>query len=124
MFNKHEAREPDTKPVVWVWFEPGTARFYAGSDRPRQKTRHGRLAQHGLFTLNPLNPFFCTKTCLPALGAKPGSEDRGGRLSLKGTKPARTQYKNGKRTDHNVYINIKSSLKNSIIKQRLFCQTK
>jgi hypothetical protein len=39
------------------------------------------------------------------------SEDRGGRLSLKGTKPARTQYKNGKRTDHNVYINIKSSLK-------------
>jgi hypothetical protein len=42
-------------------------------------------------------------------GAKPGSEDRGGRLSLKTTKPARTQYKNGKRTDHNVYIDIKSS---------------
>jgi hypothetical protein len=39
-------------------------------------------------------------------GAKPGSEDRGGRLSLQATKPARTQYKNGNKTNHNVYINI------------------
>jgi hypothetical protein len=39
-------------------------------------------------------------------GAKPGSKDRGGRLSLQTTKPVRTQYKNGKRTNHNVYIDI------------------
>jgi hypothetical protein len=39
-------------------------------------------------------------------GAKAGSEDRGGRLSLQATKPARIQYKNGKGTNHNAYIDI------------------
>jgi hypothetical protein len=39
-------------------------------------------------------------------GAKLGSEDIGGRLSLQTTKPARTQYKNGKEINHNVHIDI------------------
>jgi hypothetical protein len=46
MANKHEAREPSTKPVVWarsepgtkpvVWArsEPGTTRFYVGLGQP------------------------------------------------------------------------------------------
>lgn len=34
MANKHEAREPGTKPAVWVRSEPGTAWFYAGPSRP------------------------------------------------------------------------------------------
>jgi hypothetical protein len=33
MANKHEAREPSTKPVVWARSEPDTARFYAGPGR-------------------------------------------------------------------------------------------
>jgi hypothetical protein len=52
MSNKHEAREPGTKPVVWAWSEPGTARLYAGLDRSgmnkrarlEQEIRHGGLA--------------------------------------------------------------------------------
>jgi hypothetical protein len=71
MFNKHEAREPDTKPAVWVRSEPGTARFYAGPGRPGtnkraglgQETRHGGLARHGPFTSKPVNPAFFTLKC-------------------------------------------------------------
>jgi hypothetical protein len=75
MSNKHEAREPDTKPVIWARSEPGTARFYAGPGRPGtnkraglgQETRHGGLARHDPFTSKPVKPaFFYTKTCLPA----------------------------------------------------------
>jgi hypothetical protein len=62
MANKHEAREPDTKPAVWARSEPGMARFYAGSGRPDtnkraglgQKTSHGGLARHDTFTSNPV----------------------------------------------------------------------
>jgi hypothetical protein len=34
MANKHDAREPGTKPTVLVRSEPGTARLYAGPDQP------------------------------------------------------------------------------------------
>jgi hypothetical protein len=34
MSNKHETREPGTKPVIWARFEPGMTRFYAGLGRP------------------------------------------------------------------------------------------
>jgi hypothetical protein len=75
MSNKHEAREPGTKPVIWARSEPGTTRFYAGLGRPGtnkraglgQETRHGGLARHGPFNSKPVKPtFFYTKTCLPA----------------------------------------------------------
>jgi hypothetical protein len=73
MANKHEAREPNTKPAVWARSEPDTARFYAGPGRPStnklvglgQETRHGRLAWHGPFTSKPVKLAFYTKTCLP-----------------------------------------------------------
>jgi hypothetical protein len=66
MANKHEAREPDTKPVVWVRSEPGITRFYAGPGRPGtnkwaglgQETRHGGLVRHGPFTSKPVKLFF------------------------------------------------------------------
>jgi hypothetical protein len=66
MANKHEAREPDTKPAVWARSEPGTARFYAGPGQPGtykrarlgQETRHGGQARHGLFTPKPVKPAF------------------------------------------------------------------
>jgi hypothetical protein len=58
MANKHEAREPGTKPAVWARSEPGTARFYVGPGRPGtnkqaglgQETRHGGQAWHGPLT--------------------------------------------------------------------------
>jgi hypothetical protein len=73
MANKHEAREPDTKPTVWARSEPVTAWFYAGPGWPGtnkrvglgQETRHGGLAQHGPFTSKHVKPAFYTKTCLP-----------------------------------------------------------
>jgi hypothetical protein len=34
MANKHEAREHDTKPAIWVRSEPDTARFYAAQTGP------------------------------------------------------------------------------------------
>jgi hypothetical protein len=66
MANKHEAREPGTKHAVWVWSEPGTARFYAGPGRPDtnkwaglgQETRHGGLARHSSFTFKHVKPAF------------------------------------------------------------------
>ena len=68
MSNKHEAREPGTKPAVWARSEPGTARFYAGPGRPGtnkraglgQETRHGGLARHGPFSSKPVKPAFFT----------------------------------------------------------------
>jgi hypothetical protein len=68
MSNKHEAREPDTKPVVWARSEPGTTRFYAGLGRPgtnkraglEQEIRHGGLARHDPFTSKPVKPAFFT----------------------------------------------------------------
>jgi hypothetical protein len=74
MANKHEAREPGTKPGVWARSEFGTARFYAGPGRPStnkrarlgQETRHGGLARPGPFTSKPVKPAFCTKMCLSA----------------------------------------------------------
>jgi hypothetical protein len=73
MSNKHEAREPDTKPAVWARSEPGTTRFYAGPGRPGtnkraglgQETRHDGLARHDPFTSKPVKPVFYTKTYLP-----------------------------------------------------------
>jgi hypothetical protein len=65
MANKHEAREPGTKPAVWARFEPDTAWFYAGPSRPGtnkrvlgQETRHDVLARHGLFTSKHVEPAF------------------------------------------------------------------
>jgi hypothetical protein len=66
MSNKHEAREPGTKPVILAWSEPGKARFYAGPGRPStnkraglgQKTRQGGLARHGPFNSKPFKPAF------------------------------------------------------------------
>jgi hypothetical protein len=66
MTNKHEAREPSTKPVVWARSEPDMARFYAGLARPsmnkwaelRQKTRYDGLARYGLFISKPVKPAF------------------------------------------------------------------
>jgi hypothetical protein len=66
MTNKHEAREPGTKPAIWARSAPGTARFHAGPGRPStnkraglgQEIRHGGLARHG-----PVKPAFFTKTC-------------------------------------------------------------
>jgi hypothetical protein len=64
--NKHEAREPDTKPAVWARTEPGTTRFYTGPGRPDtnkrdglgQETRYGGLVRHGPFTPKPVKPAF------------------------------------------------------------------
>jgi hypothetical protein len=54
MANNHEARQPGTKPAVWVWSEPGTnKRAWLG-----QETRHDGLARHGPFTSNPVKPTF------------------------------------------------------------------
>jgi hypothetical protein len=66
MANKHEAREPGTKPTVWARFEPGMTRFYAGPARPDtnkrvglgQEIRHGGLARHGPFTSKHVEPAF------------------------------------------------------------------
>jgi hypothetical protein len=67
MANKHEVREPGTKPAVWAWSEPGTARFYAGPGQPgtnkraglgQEETRHGGLARHGSFTSKHVKPTF------------------------------------------------------------------
>jgi hypothetical protein len=66
MANKHEAREPGTKPAVWARSEPGTTRFYAGLGRPGtnkwaglgQETRHGRLVRYGPFTSKHVKPLF------------------------------------------------------------------
>jgi hypothetical protein len=66
MANKHDAREPSTKPAIWARSEPGTARFYAGPGRPGtnkrvwlgQETRHGGLARHGPFTSKHVEPAF------------------------------------------------------------------
>jgi hypothetical protein len=76
MSNKHEAREPGTKPVVWARSEPGTTQFYAGPGRPGtnkraglgQETRHDGLARHGPFTSKPVKPAFFTlkRTYQPA----------------------------------------------------------
>jgi hypothetical protein len=74
MTNKHEAREPGTKPIVWARSEPGTTRFYAGPGRPGtnkraglgQETRHGGLAWHDPFTSKHVEPVFYTKTCFSA----------------------------------------------------------
>jgi hypothetical protein len=68
MPNKHEVRESATKPVVWAWSKPGTARFYAGPGRPGtnkraglgQETTHGGLARHGSFTSTSVKPVFFT----------------------------------------------------------------
>jgi hypothetical protein len=54
MSNKHEAREPGTKPVVWARSEPGTNKR-AGL---RQEIRHGELARHGPFSSKPIKPVF------------------------------------------------------------------
>ena len=75
MSNKHEAREPGTKPAFWARPEPDTTWLYAGSGRPGtnkraglgQETMHGGLARYGPFSSKPVKPaFFYTKTCLPA----------------------------------------------------------
>jgi hypothetical protein len=66
MSNKHEAREPGTKPVVCARSEPGTARLYAGPGRPGtnkraglgQEIRHGELARHGPFSSKPVKSAF------------------------------------------------------------------
>jgi hypothetical protein len=66
MSNKHEAREPGTKPAVWARSEPDTTRYYAGPGRPGmnkraglgQETRHGGLAQYDPFTSKPVKPAF------------------------------------------------------------------
>jgi hypothetical protein len=53
MSNKHEAREPGTKPVIWVG--PFSTNKRAGLG---QETRHGGLARHGLFTSKLVKPAF------------------------------------------------------------------
>jgi hypothetical protein len=66
MANKHETREPGTKPAVWARSEPSTARFYAGPGQPAtnkrvglgQETRHGELARHDPFTSKQVEPAF------------------------------------------------------------------
>jgi hypothetical protein len=66
MANKHEAREPGTKPAVWARSEPGTTRFSAGRGRPdtnkrvglEQETRLGGIARHGPFTSKHVEPAF------------------------------------------------------------------
>ena len=68
MSNKHEAREPGTKPAFWSRSEPGTARLYAGPGRPDtnkraelgQEIMHGGLARHGPFSSKPVKPAFFT----------------------------------------------------------------
>jgi hypothetical protein len=70
MANKHEAREPGTKPAVWARSEPDKTRFDAGPDWPDtnkraglgHETRHDGLARHGPFTFKPVKPAFCIKT--------------------------------------------------------------
>jgi hypothetical protein len=56
MSNKHEAREPGTKPAVWAWSEPVTNKR-AGLG---QEIRHGGLARHGPFSSKPVKPAFFT----------------------------------------------------------------
>jgi hypothetical protein len=66
MAHKHETRELATKPAIWAWSEPGTARFNAGSGRSntnkqaglRRETKHGGLALHDPFTSKPVSPLF------------------------------------------------------------------
>jgi hypothetical protein len=68
MSNKHEVREPGTKPAFWARSEPGTAQLYAGPGRPGtnkraglgQEIRHGGLARHGPFSSKPVKPAFFT----------------------------------------------------------------
>jgi hypothetical protein len=73
MTNKHEAREPGTRPASparspLFSLDPSPARH--GSMQARaglgQETRHGGLVRHGPFNSKPVKPAFCTKTCLPA----------------------------------------------------------
>jgi hypothetical protein len=64
MSNKHEAREPGTKPAFWARSEPGTTRLYAGPGQPgtnkraglRQESGHGGLARHGPFSSKSVKP--------------------------------------------------------------------
>jgi hypothetical protein len=64
MSNKHEAREPGTKPAFWARSEPGTTRLYAGPGQPgtnkraglRQEIGHGGLARHGPFSSKSVKP--------------------------------------------------------------------
>jgi hypothetical protein len=66
MANKHEAREPGTKPAVWARSESGTTRFYAdpgwlGTNkraRLEQETKHDGLVRHDPFTSKTVKPFF------------------------------------------------------------------
>jgi hypothetical protein len=74
MTNKHEARGPDTKPVVWARSEPGTAGSMRARASPTRISGLGsdrKLDTVGKPTtahlpLSPLSPLFCTKTTLPA----------------------------------------------------------
>jgi hypothetical protein len=49
MANKHEAREPGTKPAVWAQSEPSTTRFYAdlGWAGTNKRVGLGRETRHG-----------------------------------------------------------------------------
>jgi hypothetical protein len=66
MTNKHEAREPGTKPAVWARSEHGTTRFYVGPGRHDtnkraglgQETRYDGLARHDPFTSKHAEPVF------------------------------------------------------------------
>jgi hypothetical protein len=66
MSNKHEAREPGTKPVFWARSEPGTTQLYTGPGQAgtnkraglRQEIRHGGLARHDPFSSKPVKPAF------------------------------------------------------------------
>jgi hypothetical protein len=66
MSNKHEAREPGTKPIVWPgpsMARSGFMRARAGPARisgPGQETRHGGLARHDPFISKPVKPAFFT----------------------------------------------------------------
>lgn len=44
---KHESREPDTKPAVWVRSEPDMTRFYVGPGRFSTNKRAGLYRKLG-----------------------------------------------------------------------------
>jgi hypothetical protein len=66
MSNKHETREPGTKPAVWARSEPDTARLYTGPGRAGtnkraglgQEIRRGALVRHGPFSSKSVKPVF------------------------------------------------------------------
>jgi hypothetical protein len=67
MANKHEAREPGTKPVVWAWSEPGPSRFYTGPGRSGTNKRVGLGQETRPVWPSLISRDYCDKLCTPGI---------------------------------------------------------